>query len=63
MRVTVLPCGCKLAWDEHETDLAFCERHDIEYESWTGTDTSFIKKIVTPSTFTDKPYLIQNAVA
>jgi hypothetical protein len=63
MRVAVLPCGCKLAWDEYETDLAFCEYHDIEYERWTGTDTSFIKRIATPSTFTDKPFLIQNVLA
>lgn len=61
MRVEILPCGCKLAWDEYETDLAFCEDHDIEYDKWPGTEVSFIKRIVTPMTFNHKSFLIQNA--
>lgn len=51
MRSAILPCGCKLVWDEFEADLAFCEDHDIHYERWRGTDIALIKRIVTPLTF------------
>lgn len=48
MTTASLPCGCLLEWNECGTDIALCDKHDLQYGEWNGTDEEFFKIVVTP---------------
>ena len=50
MKNIILPCDCKLSWDEKELELIMCDYHFNEYiyDGFTIPTEEFIKNVTSP---------------
>lgn len=49
----ILPCGCRISWNENKVEVVMCEDHSLEFERIDKDDEyeerQYIKQLITPS--------------
>jgi hypothetical protein len=55
MQKRILPCGCKISWDENSFEVKMCVGHSCDYGKFDKNnfedieEQQFLKTLITPS--------------